>query len=140
MLVSACLLGLRCRYDGKILGIDISEQYPGCCLIPVCPEQLGGLPTPREPSEIAGGDGGDVLQDRASVMGKETGTDYAENFIRGAYETLKAGGISGCRKAVLKADSPSCGYKRIYCKGKLIEGSGVTAALLAQNGFEIITI
>jgi len=108
-------------------------------VIPVCPEQLGGCPTPRDPCEIAGGDGGDVLDGRCAVI-SWTGADMTEKFIKGAYETLKIAKACGAKKAILKARSPSCGAGRIYdgtFSGKTIPGNGVAAELLIRNGIEV---
>jgi len=105
----------------------------------VCPEQLGGCPTPRDPCEIAGGDGGDVLDGRCAVI-SWTGADMTEKFIKGAYETLKIAKACGAKKAILKARSPSCGAGRIYdgtFSGKTIPGNGVAAELLIRNGIEV---
>jgi len=140
VLVSACIVGIKCRYDSKS---SISGKFTiaeGEYIIPVCPEQLGGLPTPREAAEIVGGEGQDVLHEKASVKGIKSGQDYTENFIRGAEETLKIAQICGCQKAYLKAKSPSCGWGRIYHNGVLTPGNGVTAALLQNQGIEIIPI
>lgn len=133
IIVSACLLGASTRYDGDSKkGISdealkkLNEKYH---LIPVCPEIYGGLPTPRFPSEILG--------DRV-VM--KDGTDVTENFLRGAYETLKLCRALGVSKAILKAKSPSCSKKRIYdgsFTGRLIPGEGIAARLLSENGIEV---
>lgn len=132
ILVSACLLGLRCRYnaepktDERILAL--AKTHP---LIPVCPEQLGGLSTPRPPAERLG----------ERVVCND-GTDVTGAFIRGAEETLLLAQTLGCRTAILKARSPSCGHGRIYdgtFSGALVPGSGCTAELLAKNGIRIFT-
>ncbi len=132
VLVSACLLGVCCRYDG---GHNRNEQVIALKdrfrLIPVCPEQLGGLPTPRIPSEIRDG----------SVFA-EDGTDVTENFTRGAREALRLAELFGCRCAVLKARSPSCGSKVIYdgtFSGTKTAGDGVTASLLKKQGIRVYT-
>lgn len=140
VLVSACLLGLNTRYDGKNsltenLPLE-SDEFP----VPVCPEQLAGLPTPRNPVEIAAGSGEDVLDGNARVLEIETGADRTENFLRGAQETLKTALILGCNKAVLKSKSPSCGKGSIYRNGKLIPGNGAASAILLRNGIEIISV
>jgi uncharacterized protein YbbK (DUF523 family) len=131
-LCSACLLGVKCRYNGqdarnkKVMALLKKE-----ILIPVCPEQLGGLPTPREPAEIKGG----------KVITK-SGKDVTDNFKRGAKEVLKIAKMFGIKEAVLKQGSPSCGCGRIYdgtFSGKTIKGDGVTTALLKRNGIRVIT-
>ena len=130
LLISACLLGVQCRYDGGskpvMPTVALMEQYH---LIPICPEQLGGLPTPREPSERQG---------RAVVM--KSGTDVTAQYRRGAEQTLHLARLYGCKAAVLKERSPSCGSGRIYdgtFSGRLTSGDGVTAALLKENGIAV---
>lgn len=98
----------------------------GCIWIPVCPEQLGGLPTPRCPADIADGNGDDVLDGRARVIGSD-GVDVTEAFIRGAEMVLEIALKQRVEEVLLKARSPSCGVERL----------GVTAALLKRNGFKI---
>jgi uncharacterized protein YbbK (DUF523 family) len=141
-LVSACLLGVKCRYDGtsaqeeKLLRLAEKEQ-----LVVVCPEQLGGLPTPREPAWIVGGDGSDVLEGRAKVVSRD-GVDVTESFRRGAEEALRVAKLFGAKEAILKARSPSCGCGTIREPSsfdKLKEGDGVTAALLKKNDIRVIT-
>lgn len=141
-IVSACLLGVHCRYDGKCsCNGKLAELAAQGRVIPVCPEQLGGCPTPREPCEIAGGDGADVLDGKCRIMSKN-GVDMTDKFIKGAEETLKLAKACGAQKAVLKARSPSCGFGRIYdgtFTGKLTGGNGVTAELLIRNGIEVLS-
>ena len=127
LLVSACLLGLSCRYDGKSAPneeiIKLAERHE---LIPVCPEQLGGLPTPREPAEIKDG----------RVMTRD-GAEVTEQFERGAEQTVQLAKLLGCTAAVLTERSPSCGCGKIYdgsfC-GKTVVGNGITAKKLIQSG------
>lgn len=130
ILVSACLLGVACRYDGKRKPneavIALKEKYN---LIPVCPEIMGGLPTPRLPSEIRG---------EAVIM--ENGEDVTDKYSRGAEETLRLARLFGCGKAVLKEKSPSCGSGRIYdgtFSKTLTEGNGITAGMLLANGIRV---
>ena len=140
-LVSACLLGVNCRYDGqnnlneKVMRLATKEV-----LIPVCPEQLGGLETPRESMGITGGGGSEVLDGKARVVNR-TDRDVTENLVRGAEETLKIAKSSGVREAIFKARSPSCGCGKIHngTSPRLMEGDGVTAALLKKNGIQVIT-
>ncbi|MDD5750384.1 MAG: DUF523 domain-containing protein [Candidatus Pacebacteria bacterium] len=141
ILCSACLLGVKCRYDGqgkpneKVLGLAKKE-----ILIPVCPEQLGGLPIPRVPSE-ATGSGQAVLEGKAKVITKQ-GSDVTDSFIRGAEEVLKLARLLGAKKAILKQRSPSCGSGQIYdgtFSKTVTKGDGVTAALLKQNGIEVVS-
>ena len=132
ILVSACLLGVGCRYDCKDNGnekILALLQREDIQLIPVCPEQLGGLPTPRLPSERVG-----------ERVINSSGQDVTAQFENGAAETLKLAKRCGCLKAILKARSPSCGYGQIYdgsFTGTLIEGNGVTAELLLRSGITV---
>jgi len=129
---SACLLGIKCRYDGKsrpnqqILALAGKE-----ILIPVCPEQLGGLPTPRTPSEQKG----------SRVISKD-GKDVTKNFRRGAETVLQLARILGVQEAILKQRSPSCGHGQIYdgsFSSSIIEGNGITTRLLKENGIKVIT-
>ena len=131
-LCSACLLGVKCRYNGKsALNRKVVALLKAEVLIPVCPEQLGGLPTPREPAEI-----------RGERVITRSGKDVTENFLRGARQVLKLAKLFGVKEAVLKQGSPSCGCGRIYngtFSGKTVKGDGVTTALLKKNGIKIIT-
>jgi len=131
-LCSACLLGVNCRYNGKnALNKKVVELLEKETLIPVCPEQLGGLPTPREPAEIVG-----------KRVITRSGKDVTENFMRGARETLRIAKLFGVKEAVLKQGSPSCGCGRIYdgtFSGKTVKGDGVTAALLKRHGIKVVT-
>ena len=132
ILISACLLGVKCRYDGSGRPCPAALALAGAHeLIPVCPEQLGGLPTPRMPSEIR--DGQVIRRDGVSVD---------EAYRRGAAEAARLAKLFSCELAVLKARSPSCGSGCIYdgsFTGTLIPGDGVTAALLKQQGLQVIT-
>ena len=132
VLVSACLLGLRCRYNAEPVANErVLALAKTHMLIPVCPEQLGGLSTPRPPAERLG----------ERVVSND-GTDVTSAFFRGAEEALLLARTLGCKTAILKARSPSCGHGRIYdgsFTGKLIPGSGVTAELLAKNGIRVFT-
>jgi uncharacterized protein YbbK (DUF523 family) len=108
-------------------------------IVPFCPEQLGGLATPRPRAEIANGSGEDVLDGEAQVL-LENGTDVTSHFVRGAAEVLKAVRELGIRKFYLKSKSPSCGIGEIYVKGTLVEGNGVLAAALLREGIELVPI
>ncbi|HOB87336.1 MAG TPA: DUF523 domain-containing protein [Bacillota bacterium] len=139
-LVSACLLGINSRYDG---GDNRSEKVleflKGRHAVPVCPEQLGGLPTPRRPAEICGGGGKEVLEGGAAVRCPD-GTDVTEAFIRGAEQVLRIARLTGAREAILKSGSPSCGrgwIKDGSFTGSRRRGDGVTAALLLAKGCTI---
>ncbi len=140
LLVSACLLGLNTRYNG---GHNLSERVLAIAekwgVVPVCPEQLGGLPTPRPAAEIIGGDGRDVLAGRAQVRTVE-GEDRTGPFLIGAGEALKAARVAGVVAALLKAGSPSCASDSIHdgtFTGNKKAGLGVTAALLAREGIPV---
>ena len=132
IIVSACLAGFRCRYDGKIIpDPEIVDLVKSGKAVPVCPEMFGGLPCPRDPSERTL-DGQRVL----SVKG----ADVTEAFERGAAETLRIARLYGCERAILKGHSPSCGKGLIYdgtFSGTLRQGDGVTAELLTQNGITV---
>jgi len=108
--------------------------------VPFCPEQLGGLPTPRPKAWLLGGDGREVLEGRARVV-NERGEEVTENFLRGAKEALKLAQVLGAKRAVLKSKSPSCGVTKVYiAEGEepaLRPGMGVAAALLSREGLEL---
>ena len=127
ILVSSCLAGLRTRYDDKIVdNPHCREALEETIWIPVCPEQLGGLPTPRRPADIVGGSGIDVLEGRARVV-CDDGSDLTEQFLRGAEMVLEIARRLQVEKVYLKARSPSCGVSK----------TGVTATLLRRHGFEL---
>ncbi len=128
ILISACLLGIPCRYDGQAKyyrNIEaLREKYN---LIPFCPEIYGGLPTPRPPAEIIG----------HKVINEE-GVDLTKEYERGALIGLSLMELFNCKVALLKSKSPSCGTEQVYdgtFSGKLIPGEGVFAKLLRQNGY-----
>ena len=141
-LVSACLCGINCAWNGKSkVSPKILDLVKSGELIPVCPEQLGGLSTPRIPQEIQGGSGEDVLAGRCKVINKE-GEDVTAKFMKGAEETLKIAKLTGSKEFIAKSKSPSCGCGTTYdgtFSGALIEGDGVTTALLKQNGIKVIS-
>ncbi len=132
ILCSACLLGINCRYDGRSnLNEKVLRLAKNHILIPVCPEQLGGLPTPREYSER-----------KEKRVFTKSGKEVTENFEKGAKEVLKIAKLFGIKIAVLKENSPSCGVRKIYdgtFSKRLIEGSGVTAELLKKNKIKVIS-
>ena len=132
LLVSACLLGVPCRYDGgskpcaQVLALAEEHQ-----MIPFCPEVYGGLPTPRPPAERVG--------ERVLT---QAGADVTQAYNRGAQAALDLFRRTGCQAALLKARSPSCGAGAIYdgsFQGRLIPGDGVTAALLKAQGIPVAT-
>lgn len=146
ILVSACLLGVRCRYDGE------SNPEPGLRdlaalgrVLPICPEVAGGLPTPRPAAEIedaqAGLDGNAVLRGHTRVVTSD-GVDLTAQFVAGAQAALNLATRLGIRQVILKSRSPSCGSGRIHegrFEGLLVPGDGVTAALLKQGGICVMT-
>jgi uncharacterized protein YbbK (DUF523 family) len=139
LIVSACLLGIDCRYDASSrLNPLLREKAQREGYIPVCPEQLGGLPTPRQAVFIQGGNGFDVLDGKCKVC-DQGGNDLAAQLIRGAFEALKIAKLLGIRKAILKETSPSCGVQFTTSHQELIQGPGVTAALLLREGIEVIS-
>ncbi len=132
ILVSACLLGAACKHSGgDNLCPQVAAMAQDHALVPVCPEQLGGLPTPRTPAERQG--------DR--VVTKD-GRDVTNAYLRGAQEALKLATLFGCDTAILKARSPSCGARAIYdgsFTGTVVPGDGVTAELLQASGIRVLT-
>lgn len=132
ILCSACLLGVKCRYNGKSkLSKRIIKLAKKAILVPVCPEQLGGLPTPREPAEQKG-----------KRVFTKSGRDVTKNFQKGAKEVLRIAKLLGAKEAILKQKSPSCGSGQIYdgtFSKTLIKGNGVTTALLKKYGIKIFS-
>lgn len=131
ILISACFMGINCRYDGKSVNLDaidrLEEKYN---LIPVCPEELGGLSTPRNPAE--------KIDNRVI---NNVGQDVTEFFEKGANKALMLAKYFNCKFAILKERSPSCGYGKIYdgtFSGNLVSGNGITAELLTKNGITVI--
>ncbi len=132
IVVSACLLGCDCRYDGKNCKSDaICDLAQDNVLLAVCPEQMGGLPTPRDPAEIQGG----------CVVSK-AGRDVTAEYTKGAQTALQLAQLNNVKYAVLKAKSPSCGKGLIYdgtFSGGKVAGNGVAAELFIKNGIEVFT-
>ena len=142
-LVSACLLGIKCTWDATNRYRDerAVQLLENDILIPVCPEQLGGMKTPRPPQEIQIGSGEDVLDGRCRVK-NINGEDVTREFVTGAEETLKIAKLFKVRQFIGKSRSPSCGRGQIYdgtFSGKPVDGDGVTTALLKRNGIKVIT-
>ena len=142
ILVSACLLGLRTRYDGTtkrnaavLAWLEQQRLLP----VPVCPEQLAGLPTPREQTSFASGDGQAVLDGTGEVVATATGQPMNERFLHGARETLHVARLTGCRRALLKERSPSCGVHQIHCGAEMVAGVGVATALLVAAGIVVMS-
>ena len=133
ILVSRCLLGEPCRYDGRSVPVPQLEKLrqAGHVLIPVCPEVLGGLPTPRSPAE---------RQPDGRVVNR-AGEDVTDAYLEGAGRALALALEAGCTLAVLKAKSPSCGCHEIYdgsFTGRLVPGQGVAARLLEESGIRVV--
>lgn len=132
ILVSACLLGVDCKYSGgNNLCPWVEALKDRHQLIPVCPEQLGGLPTPRTPAEIQG-----------NRVVSRTGQDVTAQYQRGAREALALAEQFGCEYAILKANSPSCGIGQVYdgtFSGTLVPGDGITARLLREAGLRLLS-
>ncbi|WP_178139798.1 DUF523 domain-containing protein [uncultured Campylobacter sp.] len=129
ILISACLVGINCKFNGEnnLLNKDVLDEISKRFhLLFVCPEVYGGLSTPREPAEMKNG----------VVVCKFSGKDVSENFKNGAEICLKIAKLNGCKKAILKSKSPSCGSGQIYdgsFSKRLILGDGITAKLLKEN-------
>jgi uncharacterized protein YbbK (DUF523 family) len=141
ILVSRCLLGHRVRYDGGAHGpFDLLAVWQAQGrIVPLCPEVAGGLPTPRPPAEIPGGQGGAVLDGRLPVV-TDSGEDVTRAFVAGAAAALELIARHGIRLAVLKARSPSCGNVENYdgsFSGTRVAGEGVTAAALKRAGVAV---
>lgn len=142
ILVSSCLAGQKVRYNSThSLNNGIAKLVEENKAITICPELLGGFSTPREPAEIIGGNGEDVLDGKAKVIEK-SGKDVTDLYIKGAYATLNKAKEINATIVVLKEYSPSCGSSMIYNGefiGKKLEGMGVTSALLKRNGLKVIS-
>lgn len=132
IICSACLLGIRCRYDGKSkANKKVLKLAKRKILIPICPEQLGGQPTPRKAAE-----------QRGNKVFEKSGKDVTRYFLKGAKEVLKIAKLFGIKKAILKQRSPSCGCGQIYdgtFSSKTIKGDGVTTKLLKKHKIKVIS-
>lgn len=137
ILVSACLAGVNCAWDGRDrLDPEIKKMVDSGLAKAICPEVAGGRPVPRTRTEITGGSGEDVLEGMARVY-DENGIDVTAEFLKGAEAALNMAKRFNIKEAVLKSKSPSCGVGKIYdgtFKGKLLHGDGVTTALLKKEG------
>lgn len=143
ILVSRCLLGERVRYDGGAHGpfAQLEAWRRQGRLVAVCPEVAGGLPTPRPPAEIPGGQGARVLEGECAVL-TIGGAEVGAAFLAGAHAALQLVEAHGIRLAVLKARSPSCGNRENYdgsFSGRRVPGEGVTAALLRRHGVRVFS-
>lgn len=145
ILISACLLGQKVRYDGEgkfVPHAKLQEWVQNNRIVSVCPECAGGLPVPRLPSEIQSGSTAKrVFQGNACVVTKD-GVDVTEPFLKGAFATLELAQRHGIKVAILKERSPSCGSTFVYdgtFQGQAILGMGVTTALLRENGIRVFS-
>ncbi|MGI6360874.1 MAG: DUF523 domain-containing protein [Bacillota bacterium] len=140
ILISACLLGENCTYKGSNnYDPDIIKWLKDREYLAICPEVLGGLSTPRLPAEIQKGTGNEVLKGTARVV-NQRGKDLTAPFLSGAKAALELAINKDAQLVILKENSPSCGVKKIYdgsFSKQKINGQGVTAALLIQNGFKV---
>ncbi|MBN1572158.1 MAG: DUF523 domain-containing protein [Deltaproteobacteria bacterium] len=137
--VSACLVGENCRYDGNnSYSKRVTEFLSDKEYIAMCPEELGGLTTPRAPSSFIGGTGEDVLLGSAKIIDADK-KERTREFIKGAERSLSAIRERGITHAILKERSPSCGVREVYLKGKRVEGMGVTAALFTRESIVILS-
>lgn len=141
ILISGCLIGLNCTYSGgNKLHPKFIERMKNEDFLPICPEQMGGLPTPRAPAETINGTGEDVLDGKAKVLTK-SGDDVTQAFVRGANEALYLANLLEAELIILKQNSPSCGCGHIYdgtFTGTIREGNGVTTAILLRNKFRVL--
>ena len=136
ILVSACLVGINCKYSGgNNYNKKVFDLVKEGKAIPICPEQLGGLNTPRKPVELK------VINGKRYAIDNE-GNDLTENFERGALEVLNLAKNLNINKAILQPRSPSCGVNKIYSgnfDNKLVDGNGILTELLKQNGIDVLT-
>ena len=137
ILISACLVGLNCKYNGKNNYDEKALQLvKNGEAIPICPEQLGGLSTPRNSAEIK------IINNEVHVFDNEN-KDVTDAFVKGANEVLKLAKELNVKKVILQSRSPSCGVGKIYSgnfDGKLIDGNGILAQMLIDNDIEVIDI
>lgn len=144
-IVSACLAGVSCRWNGKSsLNKKVKEMVENGEAMAACPEVLGGLPVPRKPAGICGGLGEDVLIGKAKVRTVGDGEDQTIYYIRGAEEFLKMAKSRNVETAILRNKSPSCGCGKTWqlddkFKNHLVDGDGVATALLKRNGIRVIS-
>jgi uncharacterized protein YbbK (DUF523 family) len=140
VLVSACLLGHACRYDGRDNASSaVAALIAGRAVVPVCPEAGAGLGTPRPPVQLCGGDGDAVLDGRARARELESGADRTEAFLEGARLAVEAATRHGATLAILKERSPSCGTSQCWQDGQKRSGHGVAAAALRRAGLQVVS-
>ena len=139
IVLSACLAGLRTRYDGSSRPHPLLEALRAKgVLVPVCPEILGGLGIPRLPCRFSGGDGAAVLRGEASII-DTNGTDRTISILRGAEETARVVELISPDLIIFKEGSPSCGIRRVDIEGNKQQGCGVATALVARSGIPMIS-
>jgi len=142
VLISSCLIGCNTKYNGKNNYneklVNFIKDNPQIKFIPICPEQLGGLETPRLPAEIEVGDGRDVLVGESILLNSD-GQNVTYNFIRGAEESLKIADLFSAQYAILKERSPSCGKNFIVKKKEKVKGCGVTTALFFGKSIKVFS-
>ena len=137
-LVSACLCGIPCRFDGRSAkDKEVEKLVRTKKALPICPEILGGLSVPREGVEIERGEGKDVLSGRSSVISTK-GEDVTPFLLRGAFASLKIAKEFKIKKAWMRQKSPSCGCGKIKRGGKLKKGDGITVALFKRKGIKVV--
>jgi uncharacterized protein YbbK (DUF523 family) len=140
--LSSCLAGVKCRYNGLDAYSDAVMDAVGDDYILICPEILAGLKVPRVPCEIVGGSGEDVLRGKAKIVDKN-GQDITDEIVLGSEKALEICVKNRVTKAYLKAKSPTCGCGKVYdgsFLGVLREGDGVFAAMLKENGVEVVSV
>jgi uncharacterized protein YbbK (DUF523 family) len=144
IIVSACIAGKNCRWNGKNKeDARIKKMVESGEAIAACPEELGGLPTPRKPCGMFAGTGADVISGNAKVESVDDGEDFTEPFVKGAEEFLKIARENKIDTAVMYTPSPSCGCGRTWkldnaLANAIVEGDGVAAALLRKNGIKVV--
>ncbi len=145
IIVSACLAGIKCRWNGENdVNEKIKEMVERGDAIAACSELLGGLTIPRKSAGIYDGLGEDVLNNKATVRTIDDGEDLTEHFLKGANEFLKIAKSKNIKEAVLRTPSPSCGCGKTWqlddkFVNHVVDGDGVTAALLKKNGIKVYT-
>jgi uncharacterized protein YbbK (DUF523 family) len=140
ILVSACLVGKRCRYDGGSCEQEALDRF--FCwrrTIAVCPEELGGLGTPRPKAFFSKGDGMSVVEGHGRIV-NAMGEDVSLRLLDGAHRTVVLAREAGVRVAYLKEGSPSCGIHRVWSRRRRVPGMGVTAAMLAEEGVRLVSV
>lgn len=139
VLVSACLLGAACRYDGRSKALPaLRALLADKAVVPICPEAAAGLGTPRPATQLQGGDGRAVWDGAASARTVEGGEDRTDAFMEGAACAAAAAKAFGVKLAVLKQRSPSCGSRQVWVDGQLVEGEGITTTMLRSRGITVL--